>query len=86
MFRKAGIVAHAPGRIDKTRESERAISFDVQGWRTSPTWVMVSGLRRISHAAVNGQAADLADLGTFNAELGCLALRCVGRAKIEIQQ
>lgn len=77
-LRVAGLLVHAPGEIQVTRDSKGIATFTVKGWPKRAYSILITGLKEHPVARVNGRAAEAA-YGD-----GRLVLKVTGSAKVEI--
>lgn len=84
-FRLNGLLAHAPGRIEKAEESKGHIRFRVRTWLRHPYSILINGFRTKPTVAINDQPATLSPTHEFSAKDGWLVLQLEGNPVIDVQ-
>lgn len=81
VFRKEGVIAHAPGRISAAKSEEGGVSFSVTHWLPKPYQLLIVGLKRPPTATVNGKPATC----DYAKETGRLAITVQGDAQVVVK-
>lgn len=83
-FRRAGLMAHAPGAIREASESSSRLTLSVEGWLDRPYHLLIVGFKQAPRVRINGRETPLTAPHQYLAETGRLILRVEGSPKIEI--
>lgn len=85
VFRNQGVTVHAPGTIEVDAEADqRSVSFTLQGWSTSPYYILMTGVKAEPSVLVNGEKVSLSPPHFYDAKNGRLILRLEGSPKVTI--
>jgi hypothetical protein len=80
VFRRTGLIVHAPGEIASGSENDRGLKFTVRGWPKEPYYVLVNGFTNAPIVKLNGTEAPT----EFNAAEGRLILKLAGESRVEV--
>jgi hypothetical protein len=84
-FRVNKVRVHAPGGIEKARESKGKISFVVGPAFSHPCYVLINGLTKKPELTISGKKTDCASPHEFLEKEGRLILRVEGKVEIEMR-
>jgi hypothetical protein len=84
VFRKSGLLVHAPGVIEKSEDESRHLTFEVSPWVKHPCFILINGFTETPHLKINGQAEPLAAPHSFAKDSGRLVIQLMGHASLDI--
>ena len=82
-FRKSGVIAHVPGRIEKIEEQENAVRFYANVWTDDACYIHCVCVPENANVSVNGISANPGDL-LIDKSKAWLTVRIKGPADIKI--
>lgn len=85
-FRAAGLLVHAPGRIDHPHDSPQSISFEIKTWLPGPYHILIVGLKHPPRVQLSGHGIDLRAPHQYLQPEGRLILQLDGPASVRLMQ
>lgn len=85
VLRRFGVRVHAAGQLTDLEERSDGFRFTVQGWSTSPHWLLLNGIRQTPQVRINGQAVSLSAPHAYSSSQGWLILQVPTVAEVEVK-
>jgi hypothetical protein len=84
VFRKHGLLVHAPGELVEMHESSEGIAFTVKTWSKDPSSLLVNGFTKEPRLRLNGQEVPIGSPHKYQSGAGRLELELLGSVRVEI--
>lgn len=85
-FRKAGLLAHAPGELAEISEGRAGVSFQVRPWTKQASWVLISGAAGRVKVTLNDEPVLFGKKHRYEERTGRLVIQITGDAKLIVQR
>lgn len=84
-LRRFGVRVNAAGQLTNLEERSDGFRFTVQGWSTSPHWLLLNGIRQTPQVRINGQSVSLSAPHAYSPSQGWLILQVPPTAEVEVK-
>jgi hypothetical protein len=85
VFRRAGLIVHAPGEVVYAEESPEGVKFTVAGWVATPYEVLLNGVETVGELRINGEIASIEAPHQFDRAAARVILRLEGKSHVELR-
>jgi hypothetical protein len=85
VFRRHGILVHAPGTLRNPAERDDGLSFSVDPSLPGASRVLINGVRQVPLLKIDGQRVELTAPHQYQANPGCLVVQLDRPAAVDLQ-